>query len=163
MFAAPGRRILFFLFVAKLGSLHTLKQTCFCTQASLKVPINVRSIISWKSALAVDAPLGPVLEIDSCNLTKRLPARAKAELGRRKSRAPSPGCTDAQESPSGTLMPSVVFPPSAPLVHFFSSFNQSARLRPDPPSPRLSSSRHSSPLSVSDRCPTLFCLVEQPV
>lgn len=30
------------------------------------------------------------------------------------------------------------FTPSAPLVHFFSFFNQSSRLRPDPPSPGLS-------------------------
>lgn len=46
-------------------------------------------------------------------------------------------------------------PPAAPLVHFFSFFNQSSRLRPHPPSPSRSSlhrSVPSAPPSISDRC-----------
>lgn len=78
------------------------------------------------------AALGPVAEID-CNLTERLWA---------------PDCTHANARLRGqgaelTLKRPLLFCPSAPLVHFFPSFNQSPRLRPRPPSPVFTSPHRS--------------------
>lgn len=60
-----------------------------------------------------------------------------------------PGCANTQESHLGNFNVLFSFSPSAPLVHLFSFFNQSSRLRPDPPSPRLPSPHRSF---VSNRC-----------
>lgn len=61
---------------------------------------------------------------------------------------------------------SVLFPPpSAPLVHFFSFFNQSPSvcvlIHLHPVSPLLITPSPSSPPSVSDRCPSLLAVLIQ--
>lgn len=136
---------------------------CVCSRnhspAQQKVPINERCFIKvGSSPWRWQAPLGPVVEID-CNLTKRLWApdctHAKVWLGGHGARAGVWAALTLKKVIQECKCP-LLFPPTpAPLVQFFLFFNQSSRLRPDPPSPGLSSPHRSFPPSVS-RLPSLI-------